>query len=173
MENMDYRRPDCAPRRPCEPSPVTTREFMTAWNHIEVEHQNNVEFLKDPYPTIDYDDFCKRAETAQKLAQDLSVVEREGLPSPPDRLAYGQEVIFYGTSRLRTAVTAWIQARQDETYNQTWVWWMTWLRAEMVSGDWYIYLAANTIFSGHFLRPLVFMPVTVLADHPPTHSSWR
>jgi hypothetical protein len=138
MENMlsDYGHPDCAPRRPYQPSPVTTGEFMTALNQIEVEQQKNADFLKNPYP-IDFIEFHKQASTAQKLAQDLSIKEARGLRSPQTNLAHGQEVILYGTSRLRTAVKAWIQAvQEDETYDQSRTWWMSSLTSEVVSAVW-------------------------------------
>jgi hypothetical protein len=97
MENMvsNYGHPNCAPCHPYKPSPVTTREFMTALNQIEVKHQNNVEFLKNPYPAIDYDELHKQAGTAQKLVQNLSIVERQGLPSPPSAWKSGSVPVFH------------------------------------------------------------------------------
>jgi hypothetical protein len=48
-------------------------------------------------------------------------------------LAHGQEVILYGTSRLRAAVKVWIRAMQEETYDQSSLWWMNSLTCEAVS----------------------------------------
>lgn len=138
MENMlsNHGHPEYAPRRPYKPSSVTTGEFMTALNQIEVEHQKNADFLKNPYPAIEFNEFHKQAGTAQMLAEDLSLGESRGLPSARKNLAHGQEVILYGTSRLRTAVNAWIQAvQEDETYDQSRTWWMSSLSSEVVSED--------------------------------------
>ena len=138
MENMlsDYGDLNCAPHHPYQPSPVTTSEFMTALNQIEVKHQKNADFLQEPCP-IEFIEFDKQASTAQKLAQDLIIMEGQGLRLPQNHLAHGQEVILYGTSRLRAAVKAWIQAvQEDETYDQSRTWWMTSLMSEVVSADW-------------------------------------
>jgi hypothetical protein len=135
MENMldSYGHPDSAPRRPYQPAPVTTSEFTTALNQLEVEHQKNTEFLKNPDPAIEHEEFYKRASTAHNIAQDLSFRESRGLTPARNDLAHGQEVILYGTSRLRAAVKAWIRAMQEETYDQSSLWWMNSLTCEAVS----------------------------------------
>ena len=136
MESMlsNYAHPDDAPRCPYKPTPITMGEFATALDAIEIEQQKNADFLKNPYPPIEPNEFHKQASTAQKLAQDLSVQESLGWPPARPDLAHGQEVILYGTSRLRAAVTAWIHAAQnDETYGESRTWWMSSLMFEVVS----------------------------------------
>jgi hypothetical protein len=135
MENMlaSYGHPDSAPRRPYQPVPVTTGEFTTALNQLEVEHQKNTEFLKNPDPAIEPEEFYERARTAQNIAQDLSLRESRGLTPARNDLAHGQEVILYGTSCLRAVVKAWIRAMQEETYEQSSLWWMNSLTCEAVS----------------------------------------
>lgn len=122
------------PRRSYKPLPVTSAEFTSAMNQIEVEHQKNAEFLMNPYPTHEYNEFHKLASTVLQATKDLSI--RESGSVRPERmdLAHGQEVIFYGTSRLRAAVDAWIEAAQtDENYTQSRHAWMSGLMLELVS----------------------------------------
>ena len=136
MENMlsNYTHPDDAPRRPYKPTPVTADEFAAALNQIEIEHEKNADFLKNPCPTIEPKEFHKQASSALKVAQDLSIRESRGLPSARTDLAHGQEVILYGTSRLHAAVTAWIHAvQEDKIYDQSRSWWMSSLMSEVVS----------------------------------------
>jgi hypothetical protein len=153
MENMlsDYTHPDYVPRRSYKPAPVTGDEFATAVDQIEVEHEKNADFLKNPYPAIESNEFHKLASTAQQLAQDLSIQESRGLPLVRNDLAHGQEVILYGTSRLRAAVTEWINAAQkDDGYDQSRSWWMTSLMVEVVSVSlvFSIYLLSDTSLAG-------------------------
>jgi hypothetical protein len=142
MENMlaSYGHPNSAPRRPYQPTPVTTGDFTTALNQLEVEHQKNADFLQNPYPAIGRDEFYKWAGTAQRLAEDLSIRESRGLTPARNDLAHGQEVVLYGTSRLRAAVMAWILATQQETYDESSFWWMNSLTCEVVSdlSDFYV-----------------------------------
>jgi hypothetical protein len=135
MENMlsHYAHSDSAPRRPYKPAPVTTGELMTALNEIEVEHQKNADFLTNPYLTVEPTEFHQQAITAQQVAHDLSIRESRGLPPARNDLAHGQEVLLYGTSRLRAAVTAWIHARQNDAYDESRSWWMSALMIETVS----------------------------------------
>jgi hypothetical protein len=122
------------PRRSYEPLPVTRAEFTSAVNQIEVEHQKNAEFLMNPYPTHEYDEFHKLASIALQAAKDLSIRETGGVRPERMHLAHGQEVILYGTSRLRAAVDAWIEAVQtDENYSQSRHRWMSGLMFELVS----------------------------------------
>jgi len=130
----NYAHPDDAPCHPYKPTPVTMGEFATALDVIEIKQQKNADFLKNPYPPIEPNELHKQASTAQKLAQDLSVLESLGWPPACPDLAHGQEVILYGTSRLRAAVTAWIHAAQNnETYGESCTWWMSSLMFEVVS----------------------------------------
>lgn len=154
--------------------PVTMGKFMTALNQLEVEHQKNADFLKNPYPAIEPNEFYKQASTAQKLAQDLSSWGSRGLPLAWKDLAHGQEVILYGTLHLHAAVMAWIEAIQEETYQQ-----LSFLVDELPNvwdGEWSQWLPFNlstTCFSGHFSLPLEFMPLWVPVVHMLTCSSWR
>jgi hypothetical protein len=98
--------PNNAPCHPYIPSPVTTSKLETALNEIEVEHQKNADFLKNPHPGIEPNDFHKQASTGHQLAQDLCIWESSSLPLAQNNLAHGQEVILYGTSCLHTVVMA-------------------------------------------------------------------
>ena len=92
MENMlsDYTHPDYVPCHSYKPAPVTGDEFATAVDQIEVEHEKNAGFLKNPYPAIKSNEFHKLVSTAQQLAQDLSIWESRGLPLVQNNLAHGQ-----------------------------------------------------------------------------------
>ena len=136
MESMlsNYMHLDNAPHRLYKPTPVTVGEFATALDGIEIEQQKNADFLRNPCPSIEPNEFHKQASIAQKIAQDLSIRESQGLPPAWGNLAHRQEVILYGTSRLRAAVTAWINAAQnDETYGESRTWWINSLMIELVS----------------------------------------
>lgn len=174
MESMlsNYPNPDDAPRRPYKPVPVTTGQFTTMLNQLEEEHQKNADFLKNPYPAIETNGFYEQASTAQNLAQDLSIRESGGLPPARADLAHGQEVILYGTSRLRAAVTAWIQDIQEETYAEFRPWWMNCLTAEVVSDycDCHISLSSILLSVGSIRRhwSLCFFRCR-WSLHSPTH----
>jgi len=71
---------DDAPWRPYQTTPVTTGEFIMALNQIEVEHQKNAEFLKNPDSVIRLDEFRKQAMAAQKVAEDVSIQENRAFP---------------------------------------------------------------------------------------------
>ena len=74
MESMlSYYTQDDAPQHPYQTTPVTMGEFITALNQIEVEHQKNAEFLKNPDSVIRLDEFCKQVMAAQKVAEDVSI----------------------------------------------------------------------------------------------------
>jgi hypothetical protein len=128
-----YADPDDAPCRPYHPVPVTMSKLTTILNQLEVEHQKNADFLKNPYPTTETDGFYKQASIAQQLAHNLSIQESGGLPPAQTDLAHGQEVILYGTSCLHAAVTAWIQVIQEGMYDEFHTWWMECLTGEVVS----------------------------------------
>jgi len=145
MENMQsYYTQDNAPRRPYQTTPVTMGEFIMALNQIEVEHQKNAKFLKNPDSVIRLDKFCKQATAAQKVAEDVSIQENRGIPPPHDDLAHVQEVIFYATSCLCAMVTAWINVVWNGPYKGCCSWWMTGLAYEMVSASAITYLPTNT-----------------------------
>jgi hypothetical protein len=135
MEDMlsCYADTNNAPCHPYKPVPVTMSELTTMLNQLEVEHQKNADFLKNPYPTTETDEFYKQAGIAQNLAHDLSIWESGGLPPAQTDLAHGQEVILYGMSHLHAAVMAWIQVIQEGTYDEFHTWWMECLMGEVVS----------------------------------------
>jgi len=119
-------------------------EFITALNQIEVEHQKNAEFLKNPDSVIQLDEFCKQAMAAQKVAEDVSIQKNRGVPPPPNDLAHGEEVIFYATSCTHAMVTVWINVVRNGPYKGCRPWWMTGLAYEMVSASAITYLPTNT-----------------------------
>ena len=82
MESMlsNYAHLDDAPRCPYKPTPVTVGEFVTALDGIEIEQQKNTDFLRNPCPSIEPNEFRKQASIAQKIVQDLSIQESQGLP---------------------------------------------------------------------------------------------
>ena len=121
----NYTHLDNAPHHLYKPTPVTAGKFATAFDGIEIEQQKNADFLRNPCPSIEHNEFHKQASIAQKIAQDLSIRESQGLPPAQGNLAHGQEVISYGTSCLCAAVMAWINAVQnDETYGESYTWWI-------------------------------------------------
>jgi len=146
MESMQsYYTQDNAPQCPYQTTPVTTGEFITALNQIEVEHQKNAKFLKNLNSVIQLDEFHKQATVAQKVAEDVSIQENRGIPLPHDDLAHGQEVIFYATSHLYAMVTAWIDVVQNGPYKGCHPWWMTSLAYKVVSASAITtYLPTNT-----------------------------
>jgi hypothetical protein len=105
------------PGIPCcsyKPLPVTRAKFTSTVNQIEVEHQKNAEFLMNPYPTHEYNEFHKLASTILQVAKDLSIHESRGMRPEQMDLEHGQEVILYGTSHLCAAVDVWIEAAQTD-----------------------------------------------------------
>jgi hypothetical protein len=108
-------------------------KLTTVLNQLQVEHQKNADFLKNPYPTTETDEFYKQASIAQSLAHDLSIRESGGLPPAQTDLVHGQEVILYGMSHLHATVMAWIQVIQEGTYDEFRTWWMECLMGEVVS----------------------------------------
>jgi len=146
MESMwSYCTQNDAPWHPYQTTPVTMGEFIMALNQIEVEHQKNAKFLKNPNSVIQLDEFCKQVMAAQKVAEDVGIQENRGIPPPHNDLAHGQEVIFYAISHLCAVVTAWINVVQNGPYKGCHPWWMTGLAYEMVSASAITtYLPTNT-----------------------------
>jgi hypothetical protein len=136
MEDMlsCYTNLESMPCQPYKPAP-TSGEFTTTLNEIEVEHQKNANFLENPHPTVQPTEFQEQAIAAQQVAHELSILENtSGLLPAWNDLAHGQEVLLYGTSRLRTAITAWIHAvENDEDYGESWLWWVSSIFYETVS----------------------------------------
>ena len=135
MENLlDYAHPTALPPCAYQPTPVNPDKFITALNQIEVEHEKNAGFLKNPSPAVDPEEFHKQVSGALKLAKDLSTQESRGLPSARPDLAHGQEVILYGTSRLRATLAVWLcSVQEDWLYHWSRNWWMDSLLFEVVS----------------------------------------
>jgi hypothetical protein len=125
-----------AHNRPCKPATVTNGEFTAALSEMEVAHQKNTDFLTNPYPAVNPAEFHDQARTAQQLAQNLSSVESRGMLPVANDLSHGQEVILYATSRLRAALTEWIDViKNDVEYEmvESRAWWINALMFEMVS----------------------------------------
>jgi hypothetical protein len=137
MENLcsQYANYDHAPRRRYRPAAVSTTEYTETLHAIELAHQENADFLRSPNPIVEPTVFHRQAETTERLARRLSQLERQGIDPAPADLAHGQEVIFYATSRLRSALTTWIDvAKNDPTYSeQARIYWLQMLMSEVVS----------------------------------------
>ena len=82
MESMlsNYMHLDNAPHCLYKPTPLTVGEFATALDGIKIEQQKNTNFLRNPCPSIEPNEFHKQASIAQKIAQDLSIRKSQGLP---------------------------------------------------------------------------------------------
>ena len=123
------------PHHPDKPAVVTTSEFMAALNDIQSAHHQNVDCLNNPSPAVPVKEFHQQTSTAEELAQTLSDLESQGLLPALHDLAHGQEVILYATSRLRAALSAWIDAVHNRvTYDEdgSRVWWLNCLMWEVV-----------------------------------------
>jgi hypothetical protein len=109
-------------------------EFSAMSNEIDAARQQNTQVLQNPQLAVDSEEFYTKAEEAQAYARQLNHMETMGVPPAQDNLAHGQEVIIYGTSRLRAAVSAWIYAiDNDDGYDEWRIWWMERLMFEVVS----------------------------------------
>lgn len=122
MDPIPSRKPDTS---------RTTRSVQIIAD-LQQARSENLDILQNPQPPTDHHAFHQSVEDARGWVEMLDTRGNAELPAAR-HLAERQELIAYGTSRLRTAVGAWSSAMHYEDYNDWRGRWLTGLLGEVVS----------------------------------------
>lgn len=116
------------------PESGSTEEYDQMMADIHDARYQNLELLRNPQPPTDQALFHETATYARLWAEKLYEKSNDTDISVEDqKLAERQEIILYGTSRLRAAVMAWSTASQRKDYTEWNRHWLNGLMDEIVS----------------------------------------